>query len=107
MAPTAEALMRSRYSAFAKNEMQYLRDTTDPQTLETIDDEANKEWSERAQFLKLEIIHTEEKGTKGAVEFKAAYSVDGENYTHHEISTFRKQAGQWFFKSGKIKAEKK
>jgi SEC-C motif-containing protein len=102
-APTPEALMRSRYSAFAKNQMQYLRDTTDPQSLDGIDDDANKEWSERAQFLKLEILSSEEKGTKGLVEFKAFYSVDDEDYIHHEVSTFRKQAGQWFFKSGKIK----
>ncbi|WP_295904549.1 YchJ family protein [uncultured Bdellovibrio sp.] len=106
LAPTAEALMRSRYSAFAKNQMQYLRDTTDPQTLDLIDDDANKEWAERAKFLKLEIVHAEEKGTKGTVEFKAFYSVDDEDYVHHEVSTFRKQAGEWFFKSGKIKAEK-
>ncbi|WP_374079067.1 YchJ family protein [Bdellovibrio bacteriovorus] len=107
LAPTAEALMRSRYSAFAKNQMQYLRDTTDPQTLDLIDDEANKEWAERAKFLKLEIVRAEEKGTKGTVEFKAFYSVDDEEYVHHEVSTFRKQAGEWFFKSGKIKAENK
>nr|BFD59040.1 YchJ family protein [Bdellovibrio sp. CKG001] len=106
LAPTAEALMRSRYSAFAKNQMQYLRDTTDPQTLDLIDDEANKEWAERAKFLKLEIVSAEEKGTKGLVEFKAYYSIDDEEYIHHEVSTFRKQAGEWFFKSGKIKGEK-
>ncbi|KYG62859.1 hypothetical protein AZI87_16450 [Bdellovibrio bacteriovorus] len=106
LAPTAEALMRSRYSAFAKNQMEYLRDTTDPQTLDLIDEDANKEWAERAKFLKLEIVKAEEKGTKGTVEFKAFYTVDDEEYVHHEVSTFRKQAGEWFFKSGKIKSEK-
>lgn len=106
-APTAEALMRARYCAFAKNQMQFLRDTTDPQTLQLVDDDANQEWADRAKFLKLEILHSEEKGTKGIVEFKAYYSVDDEEYIHHEVSTFRKQAGEWFFKSGKIKAEKK
>jgi SEC-C motif-containing protein len=106
-APTAEALMRSRYSAFAKNQMAYLRETTDPQTLLGIDDEANQEWSDRAKFLKLEILHTEEKGTKGIVEFKALYSVEDEEYVHHEVSTFRKQAGVWFFKSGKVKQQGK
>jgi SEC-C motif-containing protein len=104
--PTAEALMRARYSAFAKNRMEFLKNTTDPQNLDQIDEEANQEWAERAKFLKLEIISAEEKGTKGTVEFKAYYSVDDEDYIHHEVSTFRKQAGQWFFKSGKIKAEK-
>lgn len=106
MPPTAEALMRARYSAFAKNQMPFLRKTTDPQTLELVDDQANQEWADRAKFLKLEILHTEEKGTKGIVEFKAFYTVDDEEYIHHEVSTFRKQAGEWFFKSGKIKAEK-
>lgn len=99
--------MRSRYSAFAKNQMQYLSDTTDPQTLLDIDQDANQEWAERAKFLKLDIIKAEEKGTKGTVEFKAFYSVDDEEYVHHEVSTFRKQAGQWFFKSGKVKEAKK
>ncbi|MEN0057580.1 MAG: YchJ family metal-binding protein [Bdellovibrio sp.] len=105
-APTAEALMRSRYSAFAKNQMQYLRDTTDPQTIDQIDEDANQEWADRAQFLKLEILNAEEKGTKGLVEFKAFYTVDNEEYVHHEVSTFRKQAGEWLFKSGKVKAPK-
>lgn len=104
--PTAEALMRARYSAFVKNQMEFLRETTDPQTVHLIDEEANKEWAECATFLKLEILKSEEKGTKGTVEFKAFYTVDDEDYIHHETSTFRKQAGEWFFKSGKIKEEK-
>lgn len=98
--------MRARYSAFAKNQMQFLHDTTDPQTVDQIDEEANKEWAENARFLKLEILHAEEKATKGTVEFKAYYTVEVEDYIHHEVSTFRKQAGEWFFKSGKIKGEK-
>ncbi|MFS4460581.1 YchJ family protein [Bdellovibrio sp. HCB2-146] len=106
-APTAEALMRSRYSAFAKNQMEYLRETTDPQTLDKIDEEANQEWADRAKFLRLEILNASENGTKGTVEFKAFYSVDDEEYVHHEVSTFRKQAGEWFFKSGKVKEAKK
>lgn len=98
--------MRSRYSAFAKNQMAYLKNTTDPQTLQDIDEDANKEWAERATFLKLEIVKAEEKATKGTVEFKAFYTVDDEEYIHHEVSTFRKQAGEWFFKSGKVKEAK-
>jgi SEC-C motif-containing protein len=106
-ASTAEELMRSRYSAFVKNDMEYLQETTDPQTLTGIDEEANREWAESATFQKLEVLSSEEKGTKGIVEFKAYYAMDGENFVHHEVSTFRKQAGVWFFKSGKIKPEKK
>ncbi len=106
-APTAEALMRSRYAAFVKNQMDYLRETTDPQTIDQIDENANREWAERAQFLKLEILKSEESGNKGQVEFKAFYRIDDEDFVHHELSTFRKQTGEWFFKSGRIKGEKK
>ncbi len=102
-APTAEALMRSRYSAFVKNEMAYLSETTDPQSLGDIDEAANQEWADRATFKGLEILHAEENGTKGKIEFKAHYIIDGDEYSHHEISIFRKQAGVWFFKSGKVK----
>lgn len=98
--------MRSRYSAFVKNDMEYLQNTTDPQTLGSIDEDANREWAECATFQKLEILSSEEKGTKGLVEFKAFYAVDGDDHVHHELSTFRKQAGQWFFKSGKVREEK-
>ena len=105
--PTAETLMRARYCAFVKNEMDFLRDTTDPQSLTKIDDEANKQWAEVATFQNLEIISAEDSGNKGLVEFKAHYQVNGEDYIHHEVSTFRKQAGEWFFKSGKIKGEGK
>lgn len=104
---TAEELMRSRYAAFVKNDMSYLQETTDPQTLGKIDEDANREWAESAEFQKLEILNAEENGTKGVVEFKAHYGLDGEDYVHHEVSTFRKQAGKWFFKSGKIKPEEK
>ena len=95
--------MRARYSAFVKNQMDYLRETTDPQTALEIDEDANQEWADVATFQKLEVIKSEEKGTKGVVEFKAYYAVNGEDYIHHEVSTFRKQAGEWFFKSGKVK----
>lgn len=102
LAPTAELLMRSRYTAFAKKQLDYIKNTIHPQNIQDFNQEANREWAESADFTSLEILRAEESGNKGIVEFKANYTVDGEEYLHHEVSTFRKQSGQWYFKTGKV-----
>ena len=99
---TAEELMRSRYSAFATKHIDYLKNSLDPQNLHDFNLAATKHWADAAQFTGLEILRTEEKGNKGVVEFKAHYKMEGEDHVHHEIGTFRKQQGQWFYKSGKV-----
>lgn len=99
---TAEDLMRSRYSAFCVVNMDYLFNTTDLQVRYEFDRSANEAWAKSAQFKKLEIIKTEESGTKSIVEFKAYFQADGQEHVHHEISTFRKSNGAWFYRSGRI-----
>lgn len=103
-AETPEELMRSRYTAFTLGDMDYIFETTDPQTRTNFDMNANKEWAENSKFQKLEILNTSQDGNKGMVEFKATYQVgDQPPKVHHEISKFRKQAGVWYFREGKIK----
>jgi SEC-C motif-containing protein len=101
-APTAEALMRSRYSAFILKDFDYLGATHDPQTLEDFDLEANRKWAESVKFTGLEILRSEESGNKGLVEFRASFEElnTGNKAVHHEVSKFRKQKGVWFYKSG-------
>lgn len=94
--------MRSRYSAFSKQNIDYIEKTTDPQTRQTFDTKANAEWAKQATFTKLEVLSSKEEGTKGFVEFKAHYLMDGQEHMHHEKSRFRKQDGRWFFREGKV-----
>ena len=102
VAANAEDVMRSRYSAFCVVDMDYLQQTTDLQVRFDFDEKANEEWARSSQFTKLEIIKTEEAGTKSIVEFKAYFKMDEKESTHHEISTFRKSNGAWFYRSGRI-----
>ena len=102
-APSAEALMRSRYTAFTQKNMDYIRDTLDPQALGDYDDQANRAWAEAAKFSKLEILKSIEEGNKASIEFIATYSVDNEEHKHHELSKFRKKGNQWFFREGRIR----
>lgn len=99
---TPEELMRSRYTAFALKKIQYLQETHDPQKAENFDFAENKNWAEQATFTRLEVLHSESSGNKGQVEFKAHYQIDGEEHIHHEISKFRQQAGQWYYREGRM-----
>jgi len=97
---TAEQLMRARYTAFTKVNMDFIENTHDPKTRKTIDMDDNRDWAENTKWLGLEILNTKDGGSddqKGMVEFIAKFdSGDGE-VKHHELSEFTKHNGQWFF----------
>jgi len=104
-APSPELLMRSRFTAFVVKDIQYVQATTDPQSRHEFDLEATKTWAETSEFFKLEILRASAEGNKGMVEFKAHFrGTDGKDQVHHEISKFRKQAGVWYFRDGKLVA---
>ncbi len=98
---TAEALMRSRYTAFCHQEMNYVRDTTHPKSRRNMDEEGQRTWAEKAQFQKLEILKASQMADTAFVEFKAHYAMDGDVHVHHEISNFRREKGRWYFLSGR------
>lgn len=102
--PTATSLMRSRYTAFAQLNMNYLKETNDPQTLSKFNRDYNQQWAESVNFEKLEILREEVDNNKAIVEFKAFFKIKatGEKQVHHEVSKFRKQKGAWFFREGKV-----
>lgn len=98
-APTAQILMRSRYSAYVLQNADYLLSTwyksTRPKSLDFS--------QENVTWQKLEILHTKkgsEKDDKGRVEFKAFYEQNGQTLLMHEISRFKKFGGKWFYVDG-------
>jgi len=96
-APTAETLMRSRYSAYCIQEVDYLVATTHSSTRKFHKKEDITTWSKRNQWIKLEILNA----TETVVEFKA-YFLDErlKANVHHEKSTFVKEDGNWFYVDG-------
>ena len=98
-AHTAEQLMRSRYSAFAKQEIDYIVQTTALGQQQALDVAAIADWSKANQWLKLEVVRTQEKLDKNhaQVEFKAHYHDGKQVQIHHEISHFVKHEGAWYF----------
>ncbi|MGR8952980.1 MAG: YchJ family protein [Gammaproteobacteria bacterium] len=101
--PTAESLMRSRFTAYALRDADYLRKTWDSgKCPENIDFSR-----ETAVWQRLEIVDAKKGGPqddKGVVEFRAYYLQDGEECVLHEVSRFIKKDGRWFYLDGVIKS---
>ena len=104
-APTAAALMRARYAAYAMGSIDYLYKTSGPKVQKEFDAEGSKRWSESAKWTGLEVLR-EDKGGEGdddgVVEFIARYTIKDKDFEHHEVSEFRKIDGEWRFIDGKI-----
>jgi SEC-C motif-containing protein len=105
-AATAEALMRSRYSAYALERTEYLLESHDPQARADFDREATQKWAEQTEWLSLEILNTKAGGEhddRGEVEFVARFRDDrGRELSHHERSTFVRRDGRWYFEDGEL-----
>jgi SEC-C motif-containing protein len=95
--PTAEALMRSRYSAYAVHNADYLYETTAPKERRHLSKAAILAWAKSNQWLKLEVLDA----TQTTVEFKAYY-LDGRlrAQVHHEKSIFMKEGENWYYVDG-------
>ncbi|HBJ59566.1 MAG TPA: hypothetical protein DDY72_03740 [Verrucomicrobia bacterium] len=108
-APTAEALMRARYSAYATEQVDFLYTSAVPAVQAEYDKNVSLAWSRAADWLGLEVVDKEKGGPDddtGVVEFRAIYASKGEISDHHERATFVKDAEGWKFKDGEMVAEK-
>ena len=102
---TAEALMRSRYSAFVVGAVDYIYETHHPSKREEVSKDEIMAWSQDSSWHGLEIVEKSEGETKnssGIVEFIAKYSTNEQRYNHHERASFEKVEGDWFFVDGQI-----
>jgi SEC-C motif-containing protein len=89
-AKSAEALMRSRYSAYVLEYWQYLWESWHPDTRPSSVSETNTEW------LGLCII----KSNTNTVEFIAGFKEGSKIMALHEISRFEQSDGHWCYLDG-------
>lgn len=108
-APTAESLMRSRYSAYVLRAIDYIVATCVAGKEDGIDPEATRKWSEGSDWKGLEVRAREGGGEgdrEGSVEFVATYASEGLIHKHHERAEFvRGEGGEWLYKSGDMVPE--
>jgi len=90
-APTAEALMRSRFTAYAIKHEQYLLDTWHASTRpESIDLDPMTKW------IRLDILEN----NNNSVEFVATCRIQGKAHKLYEKSRFVFEDGKWFYLDG-------
>lgn len=102
---TAEKLMRSRYTAYVKENIDYIDATHHPDHGHDFDKDEALKWAKESEWQGLEVVKTElgqEKDDKGVVEFKAKYKTAGKDAVHHEIAHFQKIDGNWYYTEGSI-----
>ncbi|AEG42965.1 YchJ family protein [Isoptericola variabilis] len=101
-AATAEALMRSRYSAFAVGDARYLLATWHPSTRpSSLELDPDQVWR------RLDVLATRAGGPfddAGEVEFAASFrdASTGERGRLHEVSRFVRDGGTWFYVDGDV-----
>ncbi|KIA95051.1 YchJ family protein [Flavobacterium sp. PL02] len=98
-APTALALMRSRFSAYVIKNADYLLATTHSSERKYYSKEDILNWATANEWQRLEIISF----TETTVAFKA-YFLDEKKQpqTHYEFSTFKQENGVWYYLEGKF-----
>ena len=103
----ALALMRSRYSAYAIGDADYIMRTTHPDNAGFSDNTAI--WKEQIQqfcsattFEKLAILDFQDGNDTAYVTFTAYLRQNGQDATFTEKSRFKKIKGQWLYESGTI-----
>lgn len=102
-APTALALMRSRYTAYVRGNVDYLLATHDESTRGSVDAKAVAKWAKTTMWLGLEIVTTQAGGEddeEGIVEFIARGVTGGRPFAQRERSRFRRVNGEWFYVDG-------
>jgi len=104
-APTPEALMRSRYSAYALAQgrapcppaiVPYLMQTWHPSTAPGELELGPLNWTG------LEVLHAQTNGDAGVVEFVAHHRVNGRAGQLHEMSRFVREGGAWLYVDGVV-----
>ena len=103
-AESAVILMRSRYSAYAVGEVDYIMSTTHPASPHFLQDESR--WREEiarfcsmTAFMNLEIHEDKESPMEAHVRFTATLAQGGEDASFTEDSRFLSVEGQWRYLS--------
>lgn len=108
-AETAEQLMRARYSAHAKVEVDFLFESTHPSRRDGYDHKGTETWAAESEWHGLEIVDTTKGGPNdkdGEVEFVARFRDKSGLRRHHELAEFTKEDGTWYFKDGNMVKDK-
>lgn len=100
-----EALMRSRFTAFVKGDLDHIESTHAKEVRDAFNRSAAESTAKSVEWVSLEILKTSEGGEEdeaGTVEFAARFKKNGELLVHHELANFQREDGRWVYVDGKM-----
>ena len=104
-----EQLMRSRYTAYSMGEADYLIKTWHPSKQNNLSRDELLQSSKETQWLRLDILSSDQSGLFGTVEFKAffkkrmAQPLTSDTFNClHEVSRFEKIEDMWLYVEGDV-----
>ena len=106
VAPDAESLMRSRYTAYVQANIAYIAKTMRGPALVGFDPHSAAEWTKQIKWLRLEVLNASTitpTDNTAYVEFIAHYLFQGRREKLHEVSEFHRIDGCWYYVDGLIK----
>lgn len=101
-APTAEALMRSRYAAHTLCKIEHIERTNTPEANVDFNPLDSERFAEQAEWVDLKILNTVDGGPEdetGSVEFLFRYKLNRQLHMHRELSQFCRRDGLWLYES--------
>ena len=104
-APTPDALMRSRYTAFVLGKIEHIDRTHAPEIRRDFNRAEAERTAAEVEWLGLDVRHASENGDSGKVEFAIHFRRDGQELTQHEVSSFRREEGHWVYEGGQVSAK--
>lgn len=102
LALTAEALMRSRYSAFVHRKLDHVGRTNAPEIAGDFNRAEAERLAEECEWRGLQILHVKETGDTAQIEFVIKFNRDSQEMPQAELASFRRENGQWLYESGQI-----
>lgn len=103
---TPEELMRSRFTAYAESNIDYIQRTMKGPAAVGFDADALLKRAKKIKWTRLDVIASRsDSPDKGFVEFRAYYSRKNTTYSLHEISEFHRENGRWYYVDGEYPDE--
>jgi SEC-C motif-containing protein len=98
---TPEQLMRSRYTAYSKANIEYIKNTMKGKPLIDFKEIEAQTWAQTVTWIGLKVIQSYlETPTKGFVEFSVSLMEGNQLKTIHELSEFQLEENQWLYVDG-------
>jgi len=101
-APTAESLMRSRYTAFVKRTLDHIANTHAPEIQDDFNRAEAERLAEECEWQGLEIRRVTETGDTAEIEYVVRFRREQQNISKAALSRFRRDNGQWLYVSNDL-----